>query len=269
MIASVLPPMHRMPQERIRGAQQYCHLGQSGALGDLVAQPGEEAVGPASSSFMARMHEAELLEREAAELRAAAAQKDAEAASKWLAVLDSFHIALSGTPAHQLRELIRIWKDAWRVGPCPSVASGAASTATTPARTAPVPSTVPAPIIATTAPNISGTIVSIPDTGLSDSLDDLSDVNWAGIGETIAQSHITNSPAATSTISALAAPMDIDDAIGESTSATTTSTEDEDDAADANVSRPSTPGGDIASYPGLEADADLLDQILGVCTTPP
>ncbi len=69
MIASVLPPMHRMPQERIHGTQQYCRLGQSGALGDLVTQPGEEAVGPASSSFVARMREAELLEREAAEVR--------------------------------------------------------------------------------------------------------------------------------------------------------------------------------------------------------
>ena len=218
---------------------------------------------------MARMRKAELLEWEAAELRAAAVRKDVEAASKQLVALDSFHVALSGTPAHQLRELICIWKDAWRVGPRPSVASGAASTATTPARTAPMPSAVPAPIIATTAPNISGTIMSIPDMGLSDSLGDLSDVNWAGIGETIAQSHIANSPAATSTISVLAAPMDIDDAIGESASATTTSTEDEDDAADADVSRPSTPGGDIAPYPGLEADADLLDQILGICMTPP
>ncbi len=269
MITSVPPPMHRMPQERIRGAQQYCRLGQSGPLGDLIAQPGEEAVGPTSSSFVARMREAELLEREATELHAAVARKDAEAASKQLVVLDSFHVALSGTPVHQLRELIRIWKDAWRVGPCPSVASGAASTATTPARTAPMPSAVPAPIIATTAPNVSGTIMSIPDTRLNDSLGDLSDVNWAGIGETIAQSHIMDSPAATSTISALAAPMDIDDAIGQSASATTTSTEDEDDAADADVSCPSTPGGDVVACPGLEADADLLNQILGVCMTPP
>ncbi len=106
MIASILPPMHRMPQERIHGAQQYCRLGQSGVLGDLVAQPGEEAVGPTSSSFVACMREAELLEREAVELHAAAARKDAEVASKWLAALNSFSIALSGTPAHQLRELI-------------------------------------------------------------------------------------------------------------------------------------------------------------------
>ncbi len=69
-----------MPQECIRSAQQYCRLGQSGALGDLVAQPGEEAVGPASRSFVAHMREAERLEQEAAELRAAAARKDAEAA---------------------------------------------------------------------------------------------------------------------------------------------------------------------------------------------
>ncbi len=107
-------------------------------------------MGPASSSFVARMREAELLEQEAAELRAAAAWKDAEAASKRLAALDSFHVALSGTPAHQLRELIRVWKDAWQVGPHLSVASGAASTATTPARTAPVPSIVPAPIFTMT-----------------------------------------------------------------------------------------------------------------------
>ena len=202
-------------------------------------------------------------------LRAAAAWKNVEAASKQLAVLDSFHVALSGIPAHQLRELIRIWKDAWRVGPRPSVASGVASTATTPARTAPMPSVVPAPIITTMAPNVSGTIVSIPDTRLSDSLGNLSDVNWAGIGETIAQSRITDSPAATSTISVLAATMDVDDAIGQSASATTTSTEDEDDATNANVSRLSTPGGDIIADPTLDADADLLDQILGVCATPP
>ncbi len=269
MIASVPPPMHRMPQEHIHGAQQYCRLGQSGALGDLVAQSEEESVGPTSSSFVARMREAELLEQEAAELCTAVAQKDAEAASKRLVALDSFHVALSGTPAHQLRELIHVWKDVWRVGPHPSVASGAASTATTPACTTPVPSAVPAPIIAMTAPNISGMIVSIPDMRLSDSLGDLSDVNWAGIGETIAQSHITDSPAATSTISALAVPMDIDDTIGQSASATTTSTEDKDDAADTDVSCPSTPGGDVAAYSGLEANADLLDQILGVCTTPP
>ncbi len=225
--------------------------------------------GPASSSFVARMREAELLEWEAAELRTAAVRKDAEAASKQLAALDSFHVALSGTPAHQLRELIHVWKDAWWVGLRPSVTSGVASTATTPARTTPMPSTVPAPIIATMAPNVLGMIVSILDTGLSDSLGDLSNVNWAGIGETIAQSHIANSPAATSTISALAVPMDIDDAIRESASATTTSTEDEDDATDADVSRPTTPSGDIALYPSLEADADLLDQILGICTTPP
>ncbi len=99
MITSIPPPMHRMPQECIRGTQQYCRLGQSGALGDLVAQPGEEAVGPASRSFMACMHEAELLEQEAAELHAAAARKDAEAASKRLAALDSFNVALSSTPA--------------------------------------------------------------------------------------------------------------------------------------------------------------------------
>ena len=213
MIASVPLPMHRMPQECICGAQQYCHLGQSGALGNLVAQPGEEAVGPASHSFVAHMREAELLECEAAELRTAAARKDAEAASKWLVALDSFHVALSGTPTHQLRGLIRVWKDAWRVGLRPSVASGVASTSTMPARTAPVPSAVPAPIITMTAPNVLGMIVSIPDTRLSDSLGDLSDVNWAGIRETIAQSHITDSPAATSTISALAAPMDLDDAL--------------------------------------------------------
>ncbi len=269
IIASILPPMHRMPQERIRGAQQYCHLGKSGVLGDLVAQPGEEAAGPASSSFVGRMREAELLEWEAAELRAAAARKDAEAASKQLVALDSFHVALSGTPAHQLRGLICVWKDAWRVGPHPSVASGAASTAMMSARTAPVPSIVPAPIITMTAPNISGTIVSIPDTRLSDSLGDLSDVNWAGIEETIAQSRITDSPAATPTISALAAPMDIDDAIGQSASMTTTSTEDEDNAADADISRPSTPGEDIITDLTLDADADLLNQILGVCATPP
>ncbi len=226
-------------------------------------------MGPASSSFVARMREAELLEREAAELHAAVAQKDAEATSKRLAALDSFHVALSGTPAHQLRELIRVWKDAWQVGPRPSVASGAASTATMPTRTTPVPSVVPAPIIAMMAPNVLGTIVSILDMRLSDSLGDLSDVNWAGIGETIAQSRITDSPAATSTISALAAPMDIDDAIRQSTSVTTTSTEDEDDAVNADISHLSTPGGDVAMYPGLEADADLLDQILGGCTTPP
>ena len=127
----------------------------------------------------------------------------------------------------------------------------------------------PAPIITTMEPNISGTIVFIPDMRLSDSLGDLSDVNWAGIGETIAQSRITDSPAATSTISVLAATMDVDDAIGQSASATTTSTEDEDDATNANVSRLSTPGGDIIADPTLDADADLLDQILGVCTTPP
>ncbi len=269
MITSVLPPMHRMPQERIRGTQQYCCLGQSGALGDLVAQPGEEAVGPASHSFVARMCEAELLECEAAELRAAVARKDAEAASKRLAVLDSFYIALSGTPTHQLRELIRVWKDAWQVGLHPSVASGAASTSTMPARTAPVPSAVPAPIIMTTAPNVLGTIVSILDMRLSDSLGDLSDVNWAGIRETIAQSHITNSPAATSTISVLMVPMDLDDAVAQSASVTTTSTEDEDDADDADVSCPSTPGGDVAADPSLDADTDLLDQILGFCMTPP
>ncbi len=226
-------------------------------------------MGPASHSFMAHMRKAELLEWEAAELRAAAAQKDAEAASKRLAALDSFHITLSGTPTHQLRELICVWKDAWQVGPCPSVASGAASTSTMPARTAPMPSAVPAPIITTTVPNISGTIVSIPDMRLSDSLGDLSDVNWAGIGETIAQSHIPNSPAATSTILALAAPMDLDDAVAQSTSTTTTSTEDEDAASDADVSCPSTPSGDVAADPSLDADADLLDQILGFCTTPP
>ncbi len=269
MITSVLPPMHRMPQERICGAQQYCRLGQSGALGDLVAQPGEEAVGPASRSFMARMCEAELLEWEAAELHAAAAQKDAEAASKRLVALDSFHVALSGTPAHQLQELIRVWKDVWWVGPHLSVTSRAASTPMTPACTAPMPSVVPAPIITMMASNVLGTIVSIPDTRLSDSLGDLSDVNWAGIGETIAQSHITNSPAATSTISALAAPMDLDNAIRQSASATTTSTEDKDDTGDADVSCPSTPGGDIAADPSLDADADLLDQILGFCMTPP
>ncbi len=269
MIASVLPPMHRMPQERIRGAQQYCHLGQSGALGNLVAQLGEEAVGPASSSFEACMHEAELLEWEAAELRAAAARKDVEATSKRLVALSSFSVALSGTPAHQLWELICIWKDTWRVGPHPSVASGAASTSTTPACTVPVPSVVPAPIITTTAPNVSGMVVSIPDMGLSDSLGNLSDVNWAGIGETIAQSNITNSPAATTTISVLAAPMDVDDAIGQSASATTTSTEDEDDADNANVSCPYTPAGDPSADPSLDANADLLDQILGFCTTPP
>ena len=243
--------------------------GASGALGDLVAQPGEEAVGPASSSFMAHMHKAKLLEREDAELRAAAAWKDAEAASKRLAALDSFHAALSRTPAHQLRELICIWKDAWWVGPCPSVTSGVASTSTMPAHTAPMPSVVPAPIIAMTAPNILGTIVSIPDTRLSDSLGDLSDVNWAGIRETIAQSRITDSPAATSTISVLTAPMDVDNTIAQSASMTTTSTEDEDDAADADVSCPSTPSGDVTADPSLDADADLLDQILGFCMTPP
>ncbi len=269
MIASVPPPMHRMPQEHIRGAQQYCRLGQSGALGDLIAQPGEEAVGPASRSFVARMREAEQLEQEAAELRAATARKDAEAASKRLTALDSFHIALSGTPALQLRKLIRIWKDAWRVGPRPSVASGAASTSMMPTRTARMPSAIPATIIATTAPNISGTIVSIPDTGPSDSLGDLSDVNWAGIRETIAQSGITASPAATSTISALATPIDLDNAFVQSASTTTTSTEDEDDANDADISRLSTPGEDVTAYPGLEADADLLDHILGICVTPP
>ncbi len=184
MITSIPLPMHRMPQECIHGTQQYCRLGQSGALGDLVAQPGEEAVGPASRSFMASMHEAELLEREAAELRAAAVQKDVEAASKQLVALDSFNIALSGTPAHQLWELIHVWKDAWQVGPHPSVASGAASTSTTPAHTA-------------------------------------------------------------------------------------TSTEDEGNADDADVSCPSTPGRDIAMDPSLDAEADLLDQILGFCMTPP
>ena len=269
MIASILLPMHRMPQECIHGAQQYCRLGQSGALGNLVAQPGEEAVGPTSSSFVARMREAELLEWEAAELCTAVVWKDAETTSKWLAALNSFSIALSGTPMHQLRELIRIWKDAWRVGPHPSVASGVASTSTTPARTAPVPSVVPAPIIAMTAPNVLGTVMSIPDMGLSDSLGDLSDVNWAGIGETIAQSHITNSPAATSTISALVAPMDMDDAVGQSASMTTTSTEDKDNADATDVSCPSTPGGDVTADPSLDADADLLDQILGFCATPP
>ncbi len=194
MISSVPPPMYRMPQERIHGAQQYSRLGQSGALGDLVAQPREEAVGPASRSFVARMCEAERLEQEAAELHAAAADG-------------------AGQLPCCMRELIRIWKDAWRVGPCPSVTSGVASTSTTPARPAPMPSANPAPIIATTVPNVSGTIVSILDTGLSDSLGDLSDVNWAGIRETIAQSGITASPAATSTISALAMPMDLDDAV--------------------------------------------------------
>ncbi len=266
MIACVPQPMHRMPQERICGAQQYCRLGQSGALGDLVAQLGEEAVGPASSSFAASMRKAELLEWEAVELCAAAARKDAEAASNWLAALSSFSVALSGTPTHQLRELICVWKDAWRVGPCPSVTSGVASTSTTPAHTVPMPSIVPAPIITTTAPIILGMVMSIPDMGLSDSLGDLSDVNWAGIGETIAQSHITNSPAATSTILVLVAPMDVGDTIGQSASVTTTSTEDEDDA---DVSCPSTPGGDVAADPSLDADADLLDQILGFCTTPP
>ena len=265
MIASILPPMHRMPQEHIHSAQRHCRLGQSGALGDLVAQPGEEAVGPASSSFVACMCEAELLEREAVELRTAVARKDAEAASKRLAAQNSFSIALSGTPAHQLRELICIWKDAWRVGSHPSVASGAASTSTTPTCTVPAPSIAPAPIIATTAPNVLGMVMFIPDTGLGDSLGDLSDVNWAGIGETIAQSHITNSPAATSTISA----MDMDDAAGQSASATTTSTEDEDDADNADISCPSTPSGDTTADPSLDADADLLDQILGFCTTPP
>ena len=269
MISSVPPPMHRMPQECIHSAQQYCCLGQSHALGDLVAQPGEEAVGPASRSFVARMRKAERLEQEAAELRAAAARKDAEAASKRLTALDSFHVVLSGTPTHQLWELIRIWKDAWRVGPCPSVTSGAASTSMTPTRTAPMPSAIPAPIIAMMAPNVSGTIVSNPDMGLSDSLGDLSDVNWAGIRETIAQSGTTASPAAMSTISALAMPMDLDDTVAQSASTTTTSTEDEDDANDADVSRPSTPGGDVAAYPGLEADTNLLDHILGICATPP
>ncbi len=226
-------------------------------------------MGPASSSFVACMREAELLEWEAVELRAAAAWKDAEAASKRLVVLNSFSVALSGTPAHQLQELIRIWKDVWWVGPHPSVTPGVASTSTTPARTVPVPSVVPAPIIATMAPNVLGTVVSIPDMGLSDSLGDLSDVNWAGIGETIAQSHIMNSPAATSTISVLAAPIYVDDAIGQSASTTTTSTEDEDNADDADISCPSTPGGDVAADPNLDADADLLNQILGFCTTPP
>ncbi len=112
-------------------------------------------------------------------------------------------------------------------------------------------------------------IMSIPDTGLSDSLGDLSDVNWAGIRETIAQSGIMASPAATSTISALAMPMDMDDAVAQSASATTTSTEGEDDTNDADVSCLSTPGGDAAAYPSVEADADLLDHILGICTTPP
>ncbi len=269
MITSVPPLMHRMPQERIRGTQQYCCLGQSGVLGDLVAQLGEEAVGPTSSSFVAHMREAELLEWEAVELHAAAARKDAEAASKRLAALNSFSVVLSGMPAHQLQELIHVWKDAWRVGPRLSVASGAASTSTMPACTVPVPSVVPAPIIATTAPNILGTVMSIPDMGLGDSLGDLSDVNWAGIGETIAQSHITNSPAATSTILALAAPMNVDDTIGQSASTTTTSTEDEDDADDTDISCPSTLSGDAATDPSLDADADLLDQILGFCMTPP
>ncbi len=139
----------------------------------------------------------------------------------------------------------------------------------TPTRTAPMPSIVPAPIIATTAPNVLGMVVSIPDTGLSDSLGNLSDVNWAGIRETIAQSHITNSPAATSTISVLMAPMDADDAIRQSASATTTSTEDKDDANNADISCPSTPGGDIATDPSLDANADWLNQILGFCITPP
>ncbi len=269
LIASVPPPMHRMPQERIRGDQQYCRLGQSGALGDLVAQPREEEVGPASRSFVARMREAERLEQEAAELCTAAARKDAEAASKRLMALDNFHVALSGTPAHQLQELIRVWKDVWQVGPRPSVTCGAASTSTTPARPTPVPSVIPAPIITMTAPNVSGTIVSIPDTGLSDSLGDLSDVNWAGIRETIAQSGITASPAATSTISVLATPMDLDDAVAQSASATTTSTEDEDDANDADVSRPSTPGMEAAVDLNLSDAADLLNQILGVDPAPP
>ncbi len=215
------------------------------------------------------MHEAELLEREAAELRAAAAWKDAEATSKQLAALDSFNVTLSGTPTHQLRELIRVWKDAWQVGLHPSVASGAASTSTMPAHTAHMPSVVPAPIIVTTAPNVLGMIMSIPDTGLSDSLGDLSNVSWAGIGETIAQSRITNSPAATSTIAAPAVPMDVDAAAGQSTSTTTTSTEDEDDAEDADISCLSTPSGDVATDPSLDANADLLDQILGFCMTPP
>ncbi len=269
MITSIPPPMHRMPQERIHGAQQYCCLGQSGALGHLIAQPGEEAVGPASRSFVACMREAELLEWEAAELCAAAARKDAEAASKRLAALDSLNVALSSTPAHQLRELIHVWKDVWQVGPRPSVASGLASTSTMPACTTPVPSIVPAPIIVTTAPNILGMIMSIPDMGLGDSLGNLSDVNWAGIGETIAQSHITNSPAATSIIMVPTVPMDMDDAVGQSASATTTSMEDEGDADAADVSCLSTPGGDVTADPSLDDDANLLDQILGFCTTPP
>ncbi len=268
MIASVPPPMHRMPQEHIRSVQEYCRLGQSGALGDLVAQPGEEAVAPTSSSFVACMREAELLEREAAELRAAVARKDVEAASKWLAVLDSFNVALSGTPAHQLWELIRVWKDTWQMGPCLSVTPGVASTSTMPARTAPVPSVVPAPIIVMTAPNVSGTIVSILDTGLSNSLGNLSDVNWAGIGEIIAQTHITSSPAATVTVAMPGAPMDVDEAIEQSASAMTTSMEEEDNIDAADISCPSTPGGDAATDPSLDADADLLDQTLGFCMTP-
>ncbi len=238
-------------------------------LGDLVSQPGEEAVGPASVNFMACMREAELLEWEAAELHTAAVQKDAEAASKWLTVLNSFHVTLSGTPTHQLRKLICIWKDAWRVGPCLSIASGVASTFTMPARTTPVPSVVPAPIIMMTAPNVLGTIMSIPDTGLVDTLGNLSDVNWAGIGKTSAQSNITASPAATVTVTMHEVPIDADDATRQSASTTTTSIEDEDNALDADVSCPSFPGGDIAADPSLDADADLLDQILGFCTTPP
>ncbi len=199
------------------GVHPWCStvlsLGAKWCIGRPHCPTGRRAVGPASSSFVACMREAELLEWEATELCAAAARKDAEAASKRLVVLNSFSVALSGTPTHQLRELIRVWKETWQVGPHLSVASGAASTSTMPACTVPVPSVVPAPIIATTAPNILGTVVSILDTRLGDSLGDLSDVNWAGIRETIAQSHITNSPAATSTIAALAAPMDVDDTV--------------------------------------------------------
>ncbi len=105
--------------------------------------------------------------------------------------------------------------------------------------------------------------------GLSDSLGDLSDVNWAGIGETIAQSRITDSPAATSVIVAPTVPMDVDDTTGQSASTTTTSMEDEGDADAADVSCLSTPGGDIVVDPSLDSDADLLNQILGFCTTPP
>ncbi len=161
MIPSVPPPMYQMPQEHVCRVQQYCQLGQSRALGDLVAQHGQEDMPLASSSFVACMHKAELLEQEAVELRAVAVQKDMEAASKPLAALDSFNIALSSTPAHQLWELIRIWKDAWWMCLCQPATSGTASTSMMPACTTPVSSAVLAPIIASTVPNVSGMIVSM------------------------------------------------------------------------------------------------------------